>query len=629
MRLQAFQPFERRDENDNIIRSGAYGKHTPLATRDNMGIIDYIGNNFDAIVSLLDLIKGGLNIKGAYGSLHELQAAHPTGNAGDAYMVSGHLYAWVNNRWTDLGNIQGPQGEPGPKGNDGTSLTVKGKYNSLYELQAAHPTGNLGDAYMVGMNMYVWTGAEWSDMGNITGPRGERGPKGDRGDVGPQGPQGLQGEQGIQGPSGRTGERGTQGPIGAVGPKGEKGDVGPRGLQGEQGPRGPQGLQGNVGPQGPRGERGPKGEQGTGLVVRGKYNSLYELQTAHPTANDGDAYLVGTDLYVWVSGTWTNMGSLQGPKGDKGERGPQGVQGNAGPKGESGQPGTSASITGATASVDNTSVVPSVEVVTGGTYYTRSFDFRFKGLKGPKGDKGDVGPRGPQGLKGDTGAVGPQGPQGLTGPAGPRGPQGEKGDRGATGPQGATPPVATTSEATAGTDNTKMMTPLRVKEAIEAFDNTPVGDVAFRPFLKAGYVKANGATVNRADYPRLVAFANANNLWTTNPANEPWKFGQGNGSTTMVLPNYVGRFIQGGDTTGTKQAGLPNITGEIGDFHTNNIIEKGAFKFSRESRLERGGPSGKEVYICMSFDASRCSNIYGASTTVQPLTVVLIPQLRY
>lgn len=448
MRLQAFQPFERRDENDNIIRSGAYGKHTPLATRDNMGIIDYIGNNFDAIVSLLDLIKGGLNIKGAYGSLHELQAAHPTGNAGDAYMVSGHLYAWVNNRWTDLGNIQGPQGEPGPKGNDGTSLTVKGKYNSLYELQAAHPTGNLGDAYMVGMNMYVWTGAEWSDMGNITGPRGERGPKGDRGDVGPQGPQGLQGEQGIQGPSGRTGERGTQGPIGAVGPKGEKGDVGPRGLQGEQGPRGPQGLQGNVGPQGPRGERGPKGEQGTGLVVRGKYNSLYELQTAHPTANDGDAYLVGTDLYVWVSGTWTNMGSLQGPKGDKGERGPQGVQGNAGPKGESGQPGTSASITGATASVDNTSGVPSVEVVTGGTYYTRSFDFRFKGLKGPKGDKGDVGPRGPQGLKGDTGAVGPQGPQGLTGPAGPRGPQGlqgaagPKGDKGDAGPRGPQGPAA-------------------------------------------------------------------------------------------------------------------------------------------------------------------------------------------
>lgn len=232
MRLQAFQQFERRDENDNIIRPGAYGKHTPLATRDNMGIIDYIGNNFDAIVSLLDLIKGGLNIKGAYGSLHELQTAHPTGNAGDAYMVSGHLYAWVNNRWTDLGNIQGPQGEPGPKGNDGTSLTVKGKYNSLYELQVAHPTGILGDAYMVGMNMYVWTGAEWSDMGNITGPRGERGPKGDRGDVGPQGPRGLQGEQGIQGPIGRTGERGPQGPIGAVGPKGDKGDVGPRGPQG-------------------------------------------------------------------------------------------------------------------------------------------------------------------------------------------------------------------------------------------------------------------------------------------------------------------------------------------------------------------------------------------------------------
>ncbi len=399
MRLQAFQQFERRDENDNIIRPGAYGKHTPLATRDNMGIIDYIGNNFDAIVSLLDLIKGGLNIKGAYGSLHELQTAHPTGNAGDAYMVSGHLYAWVNNRWTDLGNIQGPQGEPGPKGNDGTSLTVKGKYNSLYELQVAHPTGNAGDAYMVGMNMYVWTGAEWSDMGNITGPRGERGPKGDRGDVGPQGPRGLQGEQGIQGPIGRTGERGPQGPIGAVGPQGEKGDAGPRGLQGEQGPRGPQGIQGNVGPQGPRGERGPKGEQGTGLVVRGKYNSLYELQTAHPTGNAGDAYMVGMNMYVWTGAEWSDMGNITGPRG---ERGPKGDRGDVGPQGPRGLQGE-------------------------------------QGIQGPIGRTGERGPQGP---------IGAVGPQGLTGPAGPRGPQGlqgaagPKGDKGDVGPRGPQGPAA-------------------------------------------------------------------------------------------------------------------------------------------------------------------------------------------
>ena len=56
MKRQAFQPGEIRDNNDNIIREGAYGKKTALATSNNMGILDYIINNFDA---LYDAIHGG------------------------------------------------------------------------------------------------------------------------------------------------------------------------------------------------------------------------------------------------------------------------------------------------------------------------------------------------------------------------------------------------------------------------------------------------------------------------------------------------------------------------------------------------------------------------------------------
>ena len=56
MKRQAFQPGEIRDNNDNIIREGAYGKKTALATSDNMGILDYIINNFDA---LYDAMNGG------------------------------------------------------------------------------------------------------------------------------------------------------------------------------------------------------------------------------------------------------------------------------------------------------------------------------------------------------------------------------------------------------------------------------------------------------------------------------------------------------------------------------------------------------------------------------------------
>ena len=194
-----------------------------------------------------------------------------------------------------------------------------------------------------------------------------------------------------------------------------------------------------------------------------------------------------------------------------------------------------------------------------------------------------------------------------------------------------TPAKASQAEAEAGTSNDNVMTPLRTKQAIEAFDNTPVGDVVFRPYLKKGYVKANGATVNRADYPRLVAFANANNLWTTNPANEPWKFGQGNGSTTMVLPNYIGRFIQGGDTPTIKEAGLPNITGEFStecgswpwyDHPNSAIYQNGLIS-------NNGGLVGGDTDDLVKFDASRSNSIYGNSSTVQPPSIQLIPQLRY
>lgn len=49
MKPQAFQPGELRDENDQIIRAGAYGKKTPFVSADNNAILDYIMNNFDAL----------------------------------------------------------------------------------------------------------------------------------------------------------------------------------------------------------------------------------------------------------------------------------------------------------------------------------------------------------------------------------------------------------------------------------------------------------------------------------------------------------------------------------------------------------------------------------------------------
>ena len=84
---------------------------------------------------------------------------------------------------------QGPQGEQGPAGQDGDSYTVKGLYATLSALQAAHPTGSAGDAWFVGTEdsnmVYQWDvdKASWVNVGALKGPRGDKGDNGDPGIV--------------------------------------------------------------------------------------------------------------------------------------------------------------------------------------------------------------------------------------------------------------------------------------------------------------------------------------------------------------------------------------------------------------------------------------------------------------
>jgi hypothetical protein len=62
-----------------------------------------------------------------------------------------------------------PQGAPGVQGP--TGLVPKGSYDTLEDLKAAHPTGAAGDAYMVGSHVYYWSteAAAWKDAGTFGG----------------------------------------------------------------------------------------------------------------------------------------------------------------------------------------------------------------------------------------------------------------------------------------------------------------------------------------------------------------------------------------------------------------------------------------------------------------------------
>jgi hypothetical protein len=99
-------------------------------------------------------------------------------------------------------------------------------------------------------------------------------------------------------------------------------------LSNEAGPTGP------VGPLGPTGPQGDQGIAGIGVTILGSYNTVEELETAHPTGNVGDGYLVGGNLYVWddTNEDWDNVGNIQGPIGPTGPTGPS----LAGPTGPSG-----------------------------------------------------------------------------------------------------------------------------------------------------------------------------------------------------------------------------------------------------------------------------------------------------
>lgn len=338
--------------------------------------------------------------KGQYETLEDLEAAHPSGGEGDCYLVGTHLYWWDADAgaWSDAGSWQGPAGPAGPQGVTGPE----------------GPRGPKGDPFTYADFTQEQLEALTGPIGpqGVMGPVGPVGPEGKKGDTGEQGPEGPQGAVGPVGPQGKQGPPGPQGGTGAQGPKGDKGDtgetgpagpVGPQGIQGETGERGPQGVQGETGPQGPKGD---PGADGTSITILGRYETLEALEAAHPSGETGDVWAVGTaeenTTYVWDRdlSAWRDIGPIRGPVGPEGEKGDAGAPGPTGADGAEGP----------------------------------------RGPAGPTGPEGPAGEQGPPGPKGDPGETGPRGPAGVQGPAGPvgaAGPQGPAGADGAPGAQGA------------------------------------------------------------------------------------------------------------------------------------------------------------------------------------------------
>lgn len=170
-------------------------------------------------------------------------------------------------------------------------------------------------------------------------------------------------------------------------------------------------------------------------------------------------------------------------------------------------------------------------------------------------------------------------------------------------------------------DNTrKLATTAFVQAALNAF--RPVGAVMFFAMTKApkGWLICDGRAVSRTTYADL--YAAIGDL-----------YGSGDGSTTFNLPNMVGRFAEGAKS-GVGQSvapGLPDITGTFSGLENAEpgtvTVFTGAFS-STDRKANGAGSKNMDDYIAQ-FKASDSNPIYGASSTVQPPAVKLLPCIRF
>ena len=132
---------------------------------------------------------------------------------------------------------------------------------------------------------------------------------------------------------------------------------------------------------------------------------------------------------------------------------------------------------------------------------------------------------------------------------------------------------------------------------------------------KTGFLLCNGAAISRTTYADLYAIIGT-------------KFGAGNGSSTFNLPDMRGKVAWGanGNLGTVLAAGLPNITGNVST-HTQIFSAGGAFGLGTGGNRADGGYGAD--HIRFDFDASRCSSIYGNSTTVQPPAIALNCFIKY
>lgn len=172
---------------------------------------------------------------------------------------------------------------------------------------------------------------------------------------------------------------------------------------------------------------------------------------------------------------------------------------------------------------------------------------------------------------------------------------------------------------------------------------TAVGVVTWQHVLLADHLVLDGQTVTASAYPELLRFVTTHQLtvsaeeYAANCALYVYNLT----ADTLTLPNLMNRTVWGASAPACIEAGLPNITGSASSGTSNWPVLPGCSADNLSGAFSSTNTGGKLPYgtsysepnetlrvMQLDLDASRANTVYGASETVQPPAIGLIPQVR-
>ena len=432
-----------------------------------------------------------------------------------------------------LSGATGPTGPKGEDGNDGTGVNIIGSFADESELPVS---GTQGDAYLIEGDLYVWTGADWDNVGTIQGPMGHSGATGAQGLSGVSGLQGWTGVQGISGAIGFTGVSFT----------------------------GPQGFTGPSGLQGISGVRGFTGASGVGIrevyevygILSGAWSGI-QIPTLETSTKAGQKFIwinVGDSIKVQVSDASGNLTAAPASEQffDGTHNGALVWIYRTDPLAPStAYPGKSDDMGPVLWGIDSSHpggavvIYDPVEPING-----------FTGPTGASGAQGFTGVAGIQGFTGSVGFTGASGLQGFTG-IGFSGPQGIQGLTGFTGAQGVTGASGLIGHS--GSTTTK----LAVFKVSHGF---AVGDLIRHN--GTAFVKAQADSLVNAEVIGIVStVSDANNFILTTNGLVSGMSGLTAGALHYLSPTTAGAFTTT-EPTGTGEVSKPVLLA----FNTTNAV---------------------------------------------------------